>query len=114
MALQSLNLGSLVFNSIGQGRYMNSNVTFGDPRDFFTISGGTYNKKTGLTTASVSRTIEKEVANAGGGTSVQAMSVQVIIQVPVGFNTTEIDTTLQQSSTLVTGELLERILQGEE
>lgn len=110
MSFQTLAFSDKTFNMVGPGRYMASTVTFGNPRDYIQVRGGTYNAKTGIVTASLSRNIEK--LDTEGAT--EMLSLQVIIQVPHSFRTAEVDSALEDLSVLLNVPFLERLLQGEQ
>lgn len=111
MTFHPLSIGSESFNQVGPGKYMKSTVTFGSPKDYIQIKGGTYNRKTGVTTASVSRQVEKHVDSES---EADLASVQVVIQVPGSFTTSEIDNILLSLSDFLEVASLERLLQGEQ
>lgn len=114
MSFAPLTINTETFNQVGPGKYMNSNVTFGDAMDYILIKGGSLNRKTSVTTASVTCNIEKDISIAGGDPERKMCSVQVVAQVPSGFTTAEVDNMLERISEFFTVSNLERLLQGEQ
>lgn len=113
MSFHPISVSTKTWNEVSPGKYMDSAVTFGQPGNYIQISGGKLNSKTGLTTAAVSRIMQKDVT-VGTATSRNTASVQSIIQIPSGFTTAEIDAMLLTLSDLVSATFLERLLQGEQ
>lgn len=113
MSFAPLTIDAESFNQVGPGKYMLGTVTFGQPKDYLLIKGGTFNRTSGLTTASVSTNVEKDIT-VGSVTKRHMASVQVVLQIPNGFTTVEVDEMLERLSTFVTSANLERLLQGEQ
>lgn len=99
------------FNAAGTGKYSLSTVTFGQPGNWFLINGAK-RSKSGLTTAQVSRTIEKDVV-VGSSTVRRKCNIRLQIEVADGFTTAEIDNALRQIDEFVSVANLERVLAGE-
>jgi len=99
------------FNAAGTGKYALSTVTFGQPNNLLLVTGAKRNKS-GLTTAQISRTIQKDVV-VGTATVRKSMTVRLVLEVQDGFTTTEIDNSLRQIDEFASVANLERILQGE-
>jgi hypothetical protein len=113
MSFHPISVSTKTWNEVAPGKYMDSTVTFGDPANYIQISGGKRNSKTGITTASTSRVMQKDVT-VGADTVRRTLSVQCVVQVQDGFTTTEVDSTLLTLSDLFTVAFLERLLQGEQ
>lgn len=113
MSFHPLTIASETFNEVGPGRYMLSTVTFGNPKDYIQIKGGTFNKKSGLTTASVSRITQKDVT-VGSEVFRRQASVQLVIQVSDGFTTAEVDAMVESISTFISEQTGEQMLQGQQ
>lgn len=92
---------------------MDSTVTFGGASNYIQISGGKRNSKTGITSASISRIMQKDIT-VGSVTERRSLSCQLVIQAADGFTTTEVDALVLTISDFVTTANLERILQGEQ
>lgn len=107
--------GAKTWNESGSGVYSESTVLFGSPRSYFKITRGTPNSKTGLTTCSVSRVLEKDVT-INGVVSRKAMSVTLQIAVPTvpDFTTGTVDDAAALISEFLTPASLDRILKGEQ
>jgi len=113
MSFHPISVSTKTWNEVAPGRYMDSTVTFGTPQNYIQISGGKLNSKTGITTAAVSRIMQKDVT-VGAVTTRQTCSVQTVIQIPSGFTTAEIDSMFLSLSDLLTVAFAERLLQGEQ
>lgn len=96
----------------GEGRYMLSSVTFGAPLNFFRVSGGTFNPKTGAVNAAISRVFEKNVTVAGA-TSRKACTIQLLLQATRDFSSADIDYVIADMNEFITPAVLDRILNGE-
>lgn len=101
------------FNQSGDGRYMLSTVTFGQPANYFQVKGGSPNKDRSNITAAVSRILEKDVT-VNSVTSRRQAIVQNIITIPiVGFTSLEIDGLTSDLDVFFTQGVLDRLLNGE-
>lgn len=107
--------GAKVWYETGAGTYSESTVLFGAPRSYLKITRGKPNPKTGLTTCSLSRVLEKDVTNAGV-VSRPSMTVSIQIAVPqsVDFTTTVVDEAVGILSEFLTAATLDRVLKGEQ
>ena len=114
MSFHPIVLGLNTYNQSGvPGRYVLSTLAFGDPDNSFRISGGTYNKKTGFTNASILRRVEIDVTE-GGVISRRPMSITLGFQMPKGATVALADAATGQLSDLVTEAFLNRLLNGEQ
>lgn len=115
MSFSSLAIGSDTFNPAGPGRYSLSTVTFGDPQNQVVLSGGALNKKTGLTTASFTRQVEKDIQDATDQLAEavrRKLTVQLVVQTPYGFTPAEIAAVISGLGSLAQGAVLDQVLQG--
>lgn len=113
MSFHPITVSTKTWNEVGPGKYMDSAVTFGGAPNYILISGGKRNSKTGVTTAAVSRIMAKDIT-VGAVTTRSSASVQLVVQVPEGFTTSEVDAMILTISDLVTTAFAERLLQGEQ
>lgn len=100
---------------VSPGKYVLSTIEFGDPVNYFQLSPGKHNSKTGLTTAAVTRVTEKDVSDATDqlAESVRRKcSVQLVMQVPYGYTASEVDFLATNISTFLTAETISLMLQG--
>jgi hypothetical protein len=106
---------SRTWNETGPGQYSESTVLYGSPRSYLKITRGKPNAKTGLTTASMSRVLEKDTL-VNGVTKKQLMTVTVSVSVPlhVDFTTAVVDEAAGIISEFFTASTLDRILKGEQ
>lgn len=111
MAFPTFTIGDTTYTPNGVGRYMASDVAFGGPLSYFKLSAGTFNKRTGLTSAAVTRYLELDIEN-GGDTVRRGGMVQSVIQVPQGFTVGQIDLLAGDLSEFLTPERLTVILMG--
>lgn len=107
--------GAKAWNESGPGVYAESTVQFGQPRSYLKITRGTPNNKTGLTTCSISRILERDVT-VNGVVSRKALSVSLQISVPnlPDFTTVQVDDAAGLISEFLTSATLDRILKGEQ
>lgn len=107
--------GAKTWNESGPGTYAESTVLFGQPRSHIKITRGTPNNKTGLTTCSVSRVLEKDVT-VNGVLSRRLMSVTLQISIPTipDFTVAMVDDAAGIISEFLTATSLDRILKGEQ
>lgn len=113
MPFAPITVNTKTFNQSGDGRYMLSTVTFGQPANYFTVKGGSLNKDRSAFTAAVTRTLEKDVTE-NGVTRRKSCSVQLIITSPnTGFTSTEIDGLASDIDQFLTSSTLDRVLNGE-
>lgn len=112
MSFHPITVNSKTFNQAGDGKYMLSTVSFGQPLNYFKISGGSRNSKSGVTSAAISRVLEKDVV-VDGRTIRRNMTVQVIVQLSDGFTSAEADTVLGDIDGFIAIGVLDRILNGE-
>lgn len=112
MSFHPITVSTKTWNEVGPGRYMDSTVAYGNPANYIQISGGTKNSKTQVTSAAVSRVMQKDVT-VGSVTTRNQASVQLVIQVGPGFTSAEVDSMLLTISDFVTSAVLDRVLLGE-
>lgn len=113
MPFSPIVVGSNTFNQSGDGRYMLSTITFGQPSNYFSVKGGSLSKDRSVITAAVTRVLQKDLT-VGTVTTRKDCSVQLVIQIPsVGFTSTEVDTLANDISTWLTAAILDRVLNGE-
>lgn len=107
--------GAKTWNESGPGVYAESTVMFGSPRSYLKITRGTPNSKTGLTTCSISRILEKDIT-VNGIVSRKALSVSLQVSIPnvVDFTTANVDDAAGIISEFLTSATLDRILKGEQ
>jgi len=114
MAFNTITLGSRIFNSIGTGTYNLSTSVFGNVMNAFRIVPGKKAGKTGPTSFSVTRLIEKDITIDGNTTPTRKkLSVSLQAVVPDGFTATDIDTATDDIASFLTAETVNRILLGE-
>lgn len=106
--------GAKVWNEVGPGQYSESTVLFGQPRSQISVTGGKFNPKTGLVTASVQRLLER-VYTVGGVGSLGLMVVSTQLSIPRApeFSVALVDDSLGLINEFITGPTLERLLKGE-
>lgn len=110
-----ITLGENVYNVIAPGKYSLSTVTFNGDKNYITISGGKFNKKTGLVTAAISRNREFSADDLSDDSTAlirQMASVQVVFSVPKVVTTAQVDFLLNDIASFCTPANLELILQG--
>lgn len=113
MPFSPIVVNTKTFNQAGDGRYMRSTVSFGQPSDLLIVKGGTLNKDKQNITTAVTRALEKDVT-VGTVTSRRVMTVQLVITAPTGgFTTSEIDACASDISEFLTTATLDRLLAGE-
>jgi hypothetical protein len=113
MPFGPISVNTKTFNEAGEGRYVLSTITFGDPSNYFTIKGGALTKDRKAVSAAVTRILEKDVT-VNGETSRRSASVQLVMSIPPqGFTSTEIDVLASDISEFITSAVLNRILSGE-
>lgn len=107
--------GAKTWNESGPGVYAESTVLFGQPKSYLKITRGTPNSKTGLTTCSMSRVLEKDVT-INGVLSRKLMSVTLQISIPTitDFTVANVDDAAGIISEFLTATTLDRILKGEQ
>lgn len=112
MSFHPIVLGTNTWNQSGPpGRYILSTSTFGSVENSFRITGGRTNKKSGVTTAAVTRYLESDIT-IGGLTVRQPGVITLGFQVPKGFPVQALDDMTGQLSDLVTLAFLNRLLDG--
>lgn len=113
MPFGPISANAKTFNQSGDGRYMLSTVTFGQPANYFVVKGGSPNKDRSVITAAVSRVLEKDVT-VNGVTSRRQAIVQTVITVPLaGYTSTEVDGLLSDNDVFLTPAILDRVMNGE-
>lgn len=107
--------GAKTWNESGPGVYAESTVLFGQPKSLLKITRGTPNIKTGLTTCSVSRVLEKDVI-INGLPNRRTMSVSLQISIPTipDFTVSMVDDAAGLISEFLTATTLDRVLKGEQ
>lgn len=113
MSFHPITVSAKTWNQVGPGKYMESTVVFGGEQNYILLSGGKYNPKTGMTTASVSN-IWQSTQTTGTESKKYTNSVQQVIQVATGITVADIDARSLMLSDLITTSLLNRLLQGEQ
>lgn len=114
MSFHPITVSGKTWHEAGPGRYMDSTVTFGSPLNYIQISGGKRSVKSGITTVAVSRVLQKDIPLPTGSSQRKSASVQLVIQVPDGFTTSELDGMADTISSFLTVPTLERLLQGDQ
>lgn len=112
MAFQTITIGSSTFNSVGAGKYSLSTVLFGQPANGINLSPGKKQGKTGPTTASVSRVLEKDVT-VGDTVERRRMVITMQMSVPDGFLAGEVNAAAVDISTFLGIGSVTRLLLGE-
>jgi hypothetical protein len=113
MPFAPITVNTKTFNQSGDGRYMLSTVTFGQPSNYFNIKGGSLNKDRSTITGAITRVLEKDVTINGIASRKQA-SVQLVVSVPnTGFTSAELDSLCSDIDAFLTSSILDRILAGE-
>lgn len=113
MTFSTLTIASDTFTSVGPGMYSKSTVGLGDPANGIKIAPGKKANARAPVTAAVTRYQEKDVTLAG---IVQRLRLSVNVQISVpssGFTSSEIDSLLSELNTLLTPEIITRIVLGE-
>lgn len=88
MALNTITIAADTFNSVGPGLYALSTLTFSDPVNSIKVLPAKRSGKTGPTTLTIVRTIEKNVT-VGTATERRKMVVSTQFSVPDGFTANE-------------------------
>lgn len=118
MALGTLMYGEGSYDDVGGGRYISSTLQLGDPRDEIKISGGSLlsKAKPPVTSASVTRLVELPVssnpADPEATLTNRRLNITVNVQAQSGITNAQIDTELDNLVTLLTPQLITRIMQG--
>lgn len=112
MSFHPISVSTKTWNEVGPGRYMDSAVTYGSPANYIQISGGARNSKTSVTTAAISRVMQRDVT-VGTVTTRNQASVQLVIQVGPGFTSADVDAMCSTISDFLTSAVLDRVLLGE-
>lgn len=111
MSFHPISLASKTWNEVGPGKYMDSTVTFGSPLNYIQLKPGSKSAKSGTTSASVSRIMQKDVTQ-GAIVTRNTASASLIYQFGDGFTTAELDALTLNISDLVTVSFLELLLLG--
>lgn len=114
MSLGPITLGTDTYVETSRGRYINSIVPFGGPRDEIKITPGTLaaKAKPPVVTAGISRLFEVPVT-LGDGTSITRRAVvNLTFSVEPGVTADVIDELLAQISLIATEPLLNQVLNG--
>lgn len=112
MPFSPITVNTKTFVQSGTNRYMLNSVSFGQPLNYFKVSGGTSRAKEGGVTASVTRVIEKDVVVAGS-TVRKSCTVQLVIQTSPEFSSGDVDVMASDISEFLTIATLDRVLNGE-
>lgn len=94
------------------GIYELSTVTFGQPRDYFEIRGGTRSKD-GTIRGSIARIFQKDIDINGTVMRKNLALVLSLSSYEAGFTAAEIDARIADISNFATTTTLTRLLQGE-
>lgn len=111
MAFNSLTIGANTFNSVGNSLYRLSTVAFGGLDNDVKLVRGV-RSKAGITTASLTRRIMKEVT-VNGIAERRVMSITVNMTVPDGFTAAEADSAVTDLDTWCSTGNLTRLFMGE-
>lgn len=111
MAFSTLTIGANTFNSIGNALYRLSTVAFGGLDNDIKLTRGVKNKN-GVTTASITRRIMKEVTVSGVAER-RVMSITVNMTIPEGFTAAEADAAVTDIDTWCSTSNLTRLFMGE-
>ncbi len=113
MPFGSITVNSKTFAPRDPGTYANTTVGFGQPEDELRVRGSVTTSKDGLLRGSITRVLEKDIADGSDQVRKQLI-VNVTVSVPPsGFTATEIDECLLEISEFATVDTVTRILQGE-
>lgn len=112
MAFNTIVIDTRTFNSTGTGLYSLSTAIYGAAMNALRIIPGKKAGKTGPTSFSVTRLLEKDVTE---GTTVTRRKLSVSVQcvVPSGFTALEVDNAVADISTFLTEATVNRVLLGE-
>lgn len=114
MAFNTITLDSRIFSSIGTGLYNLSTSVFGAVMNAIRIVPGKRAGKTGPTSFSVTRIVEKDIWLEGVATPTRRkMSVSLQAVVPDGFVAADVDFATNDIALFLTTETVNRILLGE-
>lgn len=111
MSFHPITMDTKTWNESGPGRYMESTVTFGGPQNFLRITPGATNKS-GLTTCTVTRHLEKDVT-LNGVTSRQYAKLVCTFEMSPGLTVNDADLLAANVSEFLSPATLTRILNGE-
>lgn len=104
---------TLTYSPRSPGIYSLSTLSFGDPRNEFSILGARAGKD-GKLRSSVARLLEKDITT-NGVVSRQLMSVVLSIVSPAsGFTSSEMDSAALDISNFLTSSIVTRLMQGEQ
>lgn len=113
MPFSPISVNTKTFNQAGDGRYMLSTVSFGQPQNYFSVKGGSRTRDGRAFSAAVSRILEKDVT-VNGVTQRLSASVQLVIISPTtGFTSSELDGMISDIDLFITSGVLDRVMSGE-
>lgn len=115
MAFNTITIDSRIFSSIGTGLYNLATSVFGSVMNALRIVPGKKAGKTGPTSFSVTRIIEKDILGEGvlAIPTRRKLSVSVQAVVPDGFEAVDVDNAVHDIDLFLTTENVNRILLGE-
>lgn len=113
MPFGSITVNAKTYEPRVPGFYVLSTVSFGQPTNEFRLKGATQSSKDGLTRASITRVLEKDVVVGTQTVRKQAIVTLTIATPTADFTTSEIDAMISDQSEFATGSTLSRLLQGE-
>lgn len=106
-------IGASTFKPTQPGTYRESTTTYDGPQNELRITGAT-RTQSGNLVANVRYILEKDVTVGDDVLRKQCLAlVEVRVPRDGGFTTTEIDTMIDNINTFLTGDTLNRVLQGE-
>jgi len=113
MSFNTIVLNGYEYNSIGAGTYQLASIDFGSPADIIKVSPGKLSGNKKLTTCSLSRHIEVDVA-IGTTTERRKASIIIQFQIPQGFTASEVSyAATSLAAVLVDDSFVRRMLLGE-
>lgn len=110
-AFHPITIGTDVFNSAGNGRYVHSTVAIGGPTNEFKLIGGRYNSKQRNTVASLTRRVEFDITE-GGIITRRPMVIAMQFTYPDGGTVANMDNLLTGINTWIDAATLNRLLLG--
>lgn len=113
MPFSPIVVNSRTYNQAGDGKYMLSTVTFGNPARYITVKGASLNKDRSKYVLAVNIVQEADVVVGGVTVRKTATFNGTLTTDKEGFTTTIFDGMIADVSDWLSGAILERILAGE-
>lgn len=114
MGLGTLTIGTSTFLDVGNGRYVQSAVVFGGPRNEIRITPGRVSKGPNdipQTSMSIVHLFEKDVT-VGSTVSRRLLTYNTQVIVHEGLTVAEIDAVADRNATLIDAAFLNKVLSG--